>query len=85
MPGEVGLALRGGRTTTEPVDRPPLVASEARSARLAGSAAVGAATDVVRRVEMLLEWWSTRPAAALRTTGLGVREAPRDRRPPPGR
>lgn len=74
VPGEVGLALRGGRTTTDPVDRPPAVAGEARPARLAGSAAVGAATDVVRRVGMLLEWWSTRPAAALRTTGLGVRE-----------
>lgn len=74
VPGEVGLALRGGRTTTAPVDRPPAVAAEPRPARLAGSAAVGAATDVVRRVGMLLEWWSTRPAAALRTSGLGVRE-----------
>lgn len=74
VPGEVGLALRGGRTTTTPVDEPPHVASEPRMARLADSAAVGAATDVVRRTGMLLEWWGTRPAAALRTTGLGVRE-----------
>lgn len=74
VPGEVGLALRGGRTTTTPVDVAPAVAGEARSPRLAGSAAVGAATDVVRRTAMLLEWWSTRPAAALRTAGLGVRE-----------
>ncbi|MCX6399513.1 MAG: helicase-associated domain-containing protein [Propionibacteriales bacterium] len=73
-PGEVGLALRAGRTTTDPVDTPPTVASEARSPRLALGAAVGAATDVVRRTETLLEWWGVRPAAALRTTGLGVRE-----------
>ncbi|WP_435772090.1 helicase-associated domain-containing protein, partial [Nocardioides sp. SYSU DS0651] len=73
-PGEVGLALRGGRTTTEPIDRVPEVAAEPRPARLVQSAAVGAATDFVRRVEALLEWWGERPAAALRTTGLGVRE-----------
>ncbi|WP_028654608.1 helicase-associated domain-containing protein [Nocardioides sp. J54] len=74
VPGEVGLALRGGRTTTTPVDVPPPVASEPRSPRLSASAAVGAATDVVRRTTTLLEWWGHRPAAALRTTGLGVRE-----------
>ncbi|MDQ6522748.1 helicase-associated domain-containing protein [Nocardioides sp. LHD-245] len=74
VPGEVGLAVRGGKTTTEPVDVAPPVASQERSPRLAASAALGAATDVVRRVGLLLEWWGTRPAAALRTTGLGVRE-----------
>ncbi|WGX95664.1 helicase-associated domain-containing protein [Nocardioides sp. L-11A] len=74
VPGEVGLVVRGGRTTTDPVDVPPAVASEERSPRLAASAALGAATDVVRRVGLLLEGWGVRPAAALRTTGLGVRE-----------
>jgi len=74
VPGEVGLALRGGRTTRERVDLPPEIATEERSARWATSAALGAATDLVRRTGMLLEWWSGRPAAALRTTGLGVRE-----------
>lgn len=73
-PGEVGLAVRGGRTTTHDVDVPPPVATEARPPRLADGAAVGAATEVVRRMEALLEWWGERPAAALRTTGLGVRE-----------
>ncbi|GAA1505440.1 helicase-associated domain-containing protein [Nocardioides humi] len=74
VPGEVGLVVRDGRTTAEPVDVPPAVAAEERSPRLAVSAALGAATDVVRRVGLLLEWWGSRPAAALRTTGLGVRE-----------
>lgn len=74
VPGEVGLALRAGRTTTHPVDEPPAIAAEARSPRLAQGAAIGAATDLVRRTETLLDWWGMRPAAALRTTGLGVRE-----------
>jgi hypothetical protein len=74
VPGEVGIALRGGRTTTEPVDRAPEVASAERPTRMTEGAAVGAAGDFCRRTELLLEWWSTRPAAALRTGGLGVRE-----------
>ncbi|WP_245994462.1 helicase-associated domain-containing protein [Nocardioides immobilis] len=74
VPGEVGLALRGGRTTTEPVDQPPEVASAERPARLTDGAAAGGAAEFCRRTDLLLEWWSTRPAAALRTGGLGVRE-----------
>ncbi|KAA1421376.1 hypothetical protein F0U44_03485 [Nocardioides humilatus] len=74
VPGEVGLALRGGRTTLEPVDVPPGLATAERPARLTESAAAGAALELCRRTELLLEWWSTRPAAALRTGGLGVRE-----------
>ena len=74
VPGEVGLALRGGRTTTEPVDRAPEVASADRPPRLTTSAAAGCGGEFCRRTELLLEWWSTRPAAALRTGGLGVRE-----------
>ncbi|MEQ6903817.1 helicase-associated domain-containing protein, partial [Nocardioides sp. YIM 152588] len=74
VPGEVGLTRRGGRTTTAPVDVPPPVAAEARSERLVTSAGVGAATEFVRRVELLLEGWGHSPAGALRTVGLGVRE-----------
>ncbi|WP_322937050.1 helicase-associated domain-containing protein [Nocardioides bizhenqiangii] len=74
VPGEVVLALRGGRTTTEPVDRAPEVATAERPVHLTESAAAGAAGEFCRRTELLLEWWSTRPAAALRTGGLGVRE-----------
>ncbi|KAA1427377.1 helicase-associated domain-containing protein [Nocardioides antri] len=74
VPGEVGLAFRGGRTTTERVDQPPSLATAERPARLTEGAAAGAAAEFCRRTELLLEWWSTRPAAALRTGGLGVRE-----------
>lgn len=74
VPGEVGLVLRGGRTTTEPVDRVPEVATAERPVRLTEGAAAGAAGEFCRRTELLLESWSTRPASALRTGGLGVRE-----------
>lgn len=74
VPGEVGLALRGGRTTTGPVDLVPDLATAERPSRLTESAAAGAAGEFCRRTELLLEWWSTRPATALRTGGLGVRE-----------
>ncbi|MEZ0579634.1 helicase-associated domain-containing protein [Nocardioides sp. MH1] len=74
LPGEVGVALRDGCTTTEPVDAEPTLATAERPTRLTEGAAAGAALEFCRRTELLLEWWSTRPAAALRTGGLGVRE-----------
>ncbi|WP_300961781.1 helicase C-terminal domain-containing protein [Nocardioides abyssi] len=74
LPGEVGLALRGGRTTREPVDEVPEVATSERSASLVDRAAAGAAFEVVRRVELLLDHWGTAPPTALRSGGLGVRD-----------
>lgn len=74
VPGEVGLALRGGRTTREPVDAPPQVASSARDATSIDRAAAGAAFESVRRVELLLDHWGTEPPSALRNGGLGVRD-----------
>ena len=64
LPGEVGLALRGGRTTREPVDdEPELVASD-RAQAMVDRVAAGAAFEVVRRIELLLDQWGTAPAAA---------------------
>ena len=74
VPGEVGLALRGGHTTREPVGAPPPVASTARDAALVDRAAAGAAFEAVRRVELLLDQWGTAPPTALRNGGLGVRD-----------
>lgn len=74
LPGEVGLALRGGRTTREPVDRPPELAGSERSQALVDRAAAGSAYETVHRVEMLLDHWGTRPPSALRSGGLGVRD-----------
>lgn len=74
VPGEVGRALRGGRTTIAPVDASPQIAWSDQHERLVASVAVGSATEFVQHVEQLLVWWGDRPAAALRTGGLGVRE-----------
>ncbi len=74
LPGEVGLALRGGRTTREPVDVPPELATTSRSAALVDRAAAGAAFEAVHRVELLLDEWGSSPPGALRAGGLGVRD-----------
>lgn len=74
LPGEVGLALRGGRTTTEPVDQVPELATSSRDAALVARTAAGAAFDVVRRVELLLDHWGVQPPSVLRSGGLAVRD-----------
>ncbi|MEO5852120.1 MAG: helicase-associated domain-containing protein [Nocardioides sp.] len=74
VPGEVGLALRGGRTTREPVDDVPVLTTTERPAALVARTAAGAAFETVRRVELLLDQWGTTPPGALRSGGLGVRE-----------
>ena len=74
VPGEVGLVLRGGTTTVEPVDVPPEVATSDRSPSLVDRAAAGAAFETVRGVEVLLDHWGTQPRVALRNGGLGVRD-----------
>ena len=74
VPGEVGLALRGGRTTTTPADVAPVLVTTPRPADLVDRTAAGAAFDAVRRVELLLDHWGTDPPGALRNGGLGVRD-----------
>ncbi len=74
LPGEVGIALRGGRTTLEPVDDEPEVATSAREQSSIDRAAAGAAFEAVRRVELLLDHWGTQPPSSLRSGGLAVRD-----------
>jgi hypothetical protein len=74
LPREVALHLRGGRTTRDPVVGPPALATGSRDAGLVDRAAAGAAFELVRHVELLLEHWGTQPPNALRSGGLGVRE-----------
>ncbi len=74
LPGEVGLALRGGHTTTEPVDEVPGIAATERAPALVARTAAGAAFDVVRRVELLLDQWGVAPPSVLRSGGLAVRD-----------
>jgi hypothetical protein len=74
LPGEVALALRDGRTTRQPVDDVPPLATSARSGALVDRAAAGAASEAVHRVELLLDHWGLEPPAELRSGGLSVRD-----------
>jgi hypothetical protein len=74
IPWNVQLHLRGGRSTREPVDAVPEFAAAERAADSVDRAAAGAAFELTRRTEMLLEHWATRPPAGLRSGGLGVRD-----------
>jgi len=74
VPGEVGLALRGGHTTVDRVDDVPEPASTQRTEGQVDSSAAGAAFEAVRRLELLLDLWGAEPPSALRSGGLGVRD-----------
>ena len=74
VPGEVQVALRGGHTTREPVDVPPVVATSERAPDQVDRAAAGAAFEFVRRVELLVDHWGSAPPVALRTGAVAVRD-----------
>ena len=74
VPGEVSVALRGGHTTRERVDVVPTLAAAERADAVVERTAAGAAFEVVRRLELLLDHWGSHPPAELRAGGLGVRE-----------
>jgi hypothetical protein len=74
LPREVGLHLRGGRLTEHPVHEPPALVGADRTAKLVDRTAAGAAFELVRRVELLLDAWATEPPAVLRGGGVGVRD-----------
>ncbi|KRF14491.1 hypothetical protein ASH02_09190 [Nocardioides sp. Soil796] len=67
------LLPRGGEYDGAAVPLPELLTSE-RDASMTSGAAAGAAFDVVRRVELLLDAWGTAPPPVLRTGGLAVRD-----------
>jgi hypothetical protein len=58
---------------TGPVTAPELVTT-AQSPSLVASLAAGAAFEAARRLEVLLDHWSTQPPVVLRSGGLGVRD-----------
>ena len=74
LPREVALCLRGGRTTRSVADAEPTLGTTTRDPALVDRTAAGAAFELVRHVELLLEQWGTAPPQALRTGGLSVRE-----------
>ncbi|GAB3995923.1 helicase-associated domain-containing protein [Nocardioides marmoraquaticus] len=71
VPWSVRVAVRAGGP---PLDVPPAPATSARDQGLVDRAAAGAAFEVVRRTELLLDLWGSTPPAALRTGGLSVRD-----------
>lgn len=74
LPGEVGLVMRGGRTATYDASTPPPLATSEREQSVVDRAAAGAAFEMVRRVEVVLDAWGAAPPSALRSGGLGVRD-----------
>ncbi len=74
VPWTVRLHLRDGRSTREPVDVVPAYADAVRDPGLVDRTAAGAAFEFLRRTEMLLESWATRPPSGLRSGGLSVRD-----------
>lgn len=74
VPGQVGIALRSGRTTAEPRDDVPDLPVTDRDPALVDRVAAGAAFEAVRRVELLLDHWGVEPPSVLRSGGLAVRD-----------
>lgn len=59
----------------EPTDnRPPGLVTSERDPALVARTGAGAAFDVVRRVELLLDHWGSHPPGVLRSGGLSVRD-----------
>lgn len=74
LPRQIGLHLRGGRVQPSTRPAPPPLDGKKVSVRIADSAAAGAALDLIRHTELLLDRLSAEPVAVLRTGGIGVRE-----------
>ena len=72
LPWSVRVAL--GSREDRRLDRPPALATSERGQALVDRAAAGAAFELVRRTELLLDRWGTHPPGALKSGGLGVRD-----------
>ena len=66
----LALTLERGRG----IDVPPELSTSERGQALVDRAAAGAAFELVRRTELLLDRWGTHPPPALKAGGLGVRD-----------
>ena len=66
----LGLRVSGHRQ----LDHPPGLATAERKQALVDRAAAGAAFELVRRTELLLDRWGSHPPAALKAGGLAVRD-----------
>jgi Helicase conserved C-terminal domain len=74
LPRQIGLHLRGGRVQASTRPAPPPLEGKDVSASIADRAAAGAALDLVRQTELLLDRLGAEPVPVLRTGGIGIRE-----------
>lgn len=74
LPRQVGLALRGDRPMGRIAVDPPDIRARDRGVDVVDRTAGGAALEVLRRIELLVAYWSHNPPPVLRSGGLGVRE-----------
>ena len=77
MPGEVGLALRGGRPFAALSNRCPPLHPAALGAETVDAAAAEAALRLVADIATILDDWSTAPAKLLKAGGVGIRDVRR--------
>lgn len=80
LPRQVGLALRGDRPLGRIAARPPELPTRDRGMDVVDSTAGGAALELLRRVDRLLQMWGSQPPPVLRSGGLGVRDLRRTAR-----
>lgn len=69
-----GLDHHDDTDPDRPLDQAPPLATTQRETALVDRTAAGAAFELVRRTDLLLDRWGTAPPAVLRSGGLGVRD-----------
>ncbi|HWM58223.1 MAG TPA: helicase-associated domain-containing protein [Pseudonocardia sp.] len=74
LPRQVGLALRGDHPLGVVSVAPPNAGARDRGSDVVDRTGGGAALEALRRIELLLAFWSHTPPQVLRSGGLGVRE-----------
>ncbi len=74
LPSQVGLALRGDRPLGTVEVTEPALPTRQHGASTVDATAAGAALELLRHTEGMLELWSAGPPPVLRSGGLGVRE-----------
>jgi hypothetical protein len=80
LPRQVGIALRGDRPMGRlDVGRPDVPVRDREPSTVDGTGA-GAALELLRQADLLLESWGRNPPAVLRSGGLGVRDLKRTAR-----
>ncbi|GAA4540809.1 helicase-associated domain-containing protein [Pseudonocardia xishanensis] len=74
LPQQVGIALRGERPMGTIVATPPVPRTRQWPVTQVDGTAGGAALELLRRVERLIDAWGATPPPVLRAGGLGVRD-----------